>query len=338
MQKYIIAFFVLFSMSNLVVAQDPIFSQFYAAPMQTNPAFAGASGGGLISMNYRNQWPALNQAYVTYAVSYDQHVEDLNSGFGLFALADDAGRGILRTYRLTGIYSYRVKLSNTFTARLGLEAGFINPALDWNKLVFFDQIDPEFGFVSPGGTPIPSMEQQPENLSKFVFDTGVGLLLYSRKFYGGVTIKHLNNPDMGFLSNPSTAIERGLPMRIAVHAGGEFPLTDLPASQYGEPTVFFAPSVMYVNQGPFNQWIAGGMLNYYKVYGGAWYRHAGGNPESIIFLMGFRYEQFRIGYSYDLTISRLVGVSGGSHEISFSILFNQMDNRPDLNDCFQIFR
>ncbi|MBK7428476.1 MAG: PorP/SprF family type IX secretion system membrane protein [Saprospiraceae bacterium] len=89
--------------------QDPVFSQFYSAPLQINPAFTGNSHGGMMAINYRNQWPSINQAYVTYALSYDQYVPSLNSGFGVFALADDAGRGLLRTYNLTGLYSYRVQ-------------------------------------------------------------------------------------------------------------------------------------------------------------------------------------------------------------------------------------
>lgn len=337
MKKYIIALFVFLVCYTFTKAQDPIFSQFYAAPLQLNPAFTGNSKGGLIAMNYRNQWPGLDQAYVTYAASYDQFVSELNSGFGLSVMADDAGRGILRTFNVMGSYSYQVQISKKLAARMGLEAGFINPTLDWNKLVFFDQIDPENGFTGPTGMPIASSEVQPENLSRFIFDTGAGVLLYSDRYYGGVALRHLNSPDMGFFENPSTAIERGLPLRMTFHGGAEFPLTDIPSRRY-EPSIFLAPSIMYIRQGSFSQINVGSLLNVNQVYGGLWYRHAGGNPDAIIFLMGFRYDQFRIGYSYDFTISRLAGRSGGGHEISFSILFNDNTNQVDLNDCFQIFR
>lgn len=53
-------------------AQDPIYSQYYAAPIQLNPAFAGNTYTPHIAINYRNQWPSLNQAYVSYSVSYSQ--------------------------------------------------------------------------------------------------------------------------------------------------------------------------------------------------------------------------------------------------------------------------
>jgi hypothetical protein len=41
------------------------------------------------------------------------------------------------------------------------------------------------------------------------------------------------------------------------------------------------------------------------------------NHESVILLVGLDYkDRFRIGYSYDITISQLSMSSGGSHEIS----------------------
>jgi hypothetical protein len=49
---------------------------------------------------------------------------------------------------------------------------------------------------------------------------------------------------------------------------------------------------------------------------GAWYR----NRDAFIICLGVSTERFKIGYSYDLTVSKLGnGVSGGSHEVSMGI-------------------
>ena len=88
--------FILFSSLTFLKAQDPVFSQFYASPMQTNPAFTGNTYNPFISLQYRNQWPAL-KAYVTYAATYDQTIPDLNIGVGLLLLSDNAGNGIFKT-------------------------------------------------------------------------------------------------------------------------------------------------------------------------------------------------------------------------------------------------
>ena len=79
---------------QLAGAQDPIFSQFYAAPIQLNPALTGITGLPRVSLNHRNQYPNWPNAYITYSASYEQEVEALNSGFGLSIMSDAAGDGV----------------------------------------------------------------------------------------------------------------------------------------------------------------------------------------------------------------------------------------------------
>ena len=71
MRIYLPFLFVVFSLSK-VLAQDPVFSQFFAAPLQLNPAFAGVSHAPRFMLNHRNQWPTWPNAYQTYAIAYEQ--------------------------------------------------------------------------------------------------------------------------------------------------------------------------------------------------------------------------------------------------------------------------
>ena len=53
-------------------AQDPGFSQFFASPLTLNPALTGKFNGVLrVAGNYRNQWPDINNAFITTTVSID---------------------------------------------------------------------------------------------------------------------------------------------------------------------------------------------------------------------------------------------------------------------------
>jgi type IX secretion system PorP/SprF family membrane protein len=317
-------------------AQDPIFSQFYAAPLQLNPAFAGNNYAPRIAFNYRNQYPAWTSegsAYETYSASYDQYFEDINSGIGLLVLTDDAGNGILKTNRLSAIYSYRLQLSRDFFAKLGVEGSFVQTQLDWDKLLFPDQIDPEAGPISPGGTPFPTTEVRPDDLTTSYFDISTGMLLYNDIFYGGVTLKHLNTPRESFL-DINDNLNNGLPLRVSLHTGAQF---NLQPNNKRDATAFISPNLMYVRQGDFQQMNVGAYAGAAFVYGGVWYRTTFTNADAAIFLVGVRKDLFKIGYSYDLTISGLAGETGGSHEISLAINF-QRPNRVDLNDCFEMFR
>ena len=57
---------------QLVNAQDPHFSQFFASPLTLNPAFTGKfSGSWRLAANHRDQWPSIPKAYVTTSASID---------------------------------------------------------------------------------------------------------------------------------------------------------------------------------------------------------------------------------------------------------------------------
>jgi hypothetical protein len=54
------------------------------------------------------------------------------------------------------------------------------------------------------------------------------------------------------------------------------------------------------------------------------------NHDAVVFLVGYRQENFSIGYSFDATISSLGTASGGSHEVSISYIFDvYRDKRPN---------
>src|SRR5688572_25484301 len=114
--KKIYGFILGFASVCTLHAQDPEFSQFYAAPIYTNPAMAGTAfcnrmSAGRISINYRNQWPSLPGTFRSFNASYDQHYEKIGGGIGLMATYDRAGAGLLTTTSFSGVYSYVLPIS-----------------------------------------------------------------------------------------------------------------------------------------------------------------------------------------------------------------------------------
>jgi len=283
-------------------AQDPIYSQYYSAPLQLNPAFAGNTYAPHISINYRNQWPSLSQAYVSYSVAYSQFFKEYNSGFGLMLLADDAGNGLYKTTKASGVYSYRVAVNDDLILKLGLEGSLVRLKVDWLQLTFPDQLNADGG-NSGGGIPFPTAEVQPENTSINYFDASAGLLMYGTNFYAGITAKHLNTPNESF------------------HAGYEYKFR---SGNKKRPDSFISPNVMFVKQGDFGQINAGAYGNLGRIF--------------AIVLFGVQAGGYKIGYSYDITVSKLtLGQSGGSHEISLIMNFEKPE-QVDYNDCFGLFR
>ncbi len=325
-------FFALLLRGSLVFAQDPIFTQFYAAPLQMNPAFAGTAQAPFIAANYRMQYPsfASGAAYSTFAVSFDQALNRSNSSIGFSVMTDDAGQGILKKTFASAIYSYKVNIREDVQAKIGVEAGLIQTNLDWDKLRFFDQIDPITGFENPR----PSAEVRPTELNKTLFDLSTGFLINAKNFYVGLSGKHLATPNEGFL-NVNQNLRVGLPIRWSFHTGYEITVRE---GSRRHPKVFVTPSVLAVKQGDFVQVVGGAYAGFGPLFTGLWYRQTASNPESLIFTVGFKQEYFKIGYSYDFPIGGLGSLTGGSHELSVTINLDPSPKRYDLNDCYQMFR
>ena len=314
--------------------QDPVFSQFYNAPLHLNPALAGNTFGPKVALNYRNQWPNLPWAYVTYGASYDQFFKKFNSGIGISILSDDAGRGIYKTNKIAFDYAYAIKLGKNNYIKIGIEPSISQSRLNWSKLVFSDQINGTTGEITPGGSNLPGTEVEPDNTNRLYFDVGVGGVYYNELFYIGTSVKHLTAPDIQFIESGKNESIRGVPLRASAHAGAQF---YVPSLNLKRRKAYIAPQIMYVHQGPFDQLLVGGHLDIGVLSLGAWFRHAVRNSDALVATFGYEQDFFRIDYSFDFTVSGL-GNQGGAHEIGIIMTFDDKNNTIDYNDCFEIFR
>jgi type IX secretion system PorP/SprF family membrane protein len=316
-----------------VAAQDPIFSQFYAMPMQLNPGFAGSAFAPRVGVAYRNQWSGFSNAYRTYAVFYEQSLERLNSGIGFNLEGDNAGDGIFKTTRFSAVYAYRLNVTDNFALKLGVEAGAHQTNLDWQRLIFPDQIDP-IGGIGDGTGEVP-----PETNTRTQLDISAGLLALSEKFYVGFSLKHLNTPNESILF-VNDNLAQGLPLRYTIHGGTE--LVVKKGNKVRAPS-FISPNFLFVSQGPYQQLNVGAYAGLGAIIAGGWYRHTFSNSDAVILMAGFREGVFKMGVSYDMTVSGLSGRSGGTYELSLGILFDQNEKlrkkrRRDINDCIRMFQ
>ena len=117
-----------------VKGQDPQFSQFYAAPLYLNPAFAGSTQMTRIGLNYRNQWPSIEASYLTYSGFADHFFIDANSGVGLMVMSDRENLAGLRMNYVAVQYAYQLSISQKWTFRPGFEASYVMRDLDYSRL------------------------------------------------------------------------------------------------------------------------------------------------------------------------------------------------------------
>lgn len=299
--------------SNTLQAQDAEFTQYYANPLYLNPAFAGSARCPRLTMSYRNQWPAMSGNYVTTAAAYDQHFDAISGGLGLIVMNDQAGRGVLSTTRVSGIYSYQQPISRKFSLKAGAEVTYLQKALNWSDLTFGDMIDPRRGFI------YETQEIRRGGVVQAV-DFSAGLLGFSDKYYFGLAVHHLNEPNESLVVGTSR-----LPMKYTFHAGAVLPLQ---RSVTGvEATI--SPNILYRRQGETQQLNLGLYVNKGPLVGGVWYRGMffTDYKDAFIVTIGIKSDVVQFGYSYDLTVSELTPATGGAHEISMTIQFDCRNKR-----------
>ena len=322
-------------------AQDIHFSQFYMSPLNLNPAMTGVMNcNSRIAVNYRSQWASIlgSNAFQTYSVSYDQRVAVGRSdffGIGATFWGDRAGSADFATTtgKLSLSYSKKVGGSRKFGNYLvaGVEGGAAQRSLNFLALRWGTQHDGLGGFDASA----PSGENGFDR-DQFLFaDLAAGLLWFmvfdeNNSLYAGGAFHHLNRADQSFDSQE----EDLLYSRYTVHAGGEFLLS----SRFG-----LVPGVIIMNQGPSFQVNAGTNVKFLLDGGGRnsstqsfqlglWARVSNRLDDSVltdalILSSRFDYENFALGFSYDINTSdlRVATDSNGGFELSlqYKICGNQ---------------
>ncbi|MEO1517299.1 MAG: PorP/SprF family type IX secretion system membrane protein [Bacteroidota bacterium] len=317
---------------SFLSAQDIHFSQFYLSPLNLNPAMTGVMNCNIrLVANYRNQWASVlkSNAYNTYSVSYDQRVPVGRYdyfGIGGTFWGDRAGELSFETLqgRLSLAYSKKMGgyRSQAHYLVLGADVGVSQRSINFLAARYGNQHDQEGGFD-------PNL-QSFENFTRdnYLFgDVSAGLLWFTvfdedNNLYFGGAYSHLNEANQSF----ELGEFEPLFSKFTVNAGGEFLLTD----RFG-----LVPGVVMFKQGPSFELNAGTSLkfllgqsrNSYQAFQvGTWVRLANHfedalTTDAIILSTRFDYDQFTIGFSYDVNVSSLRTASNGNGAFEFALIY-----------------
>ena len=305
-----------------LAAQDPQFSQFYAASLNLNPALTGNTEQIRVTGNYRKQWPRVPGAFTSTSFSYDQYFRKIKSGAGLLVLTDQAGSGSLKFTSIGGLYSYHLTITRTMSLRMGVRASYVARSVDLSAFTFSDQFIRE---------DLSSTVEFIERSKHSYLDLAAGSIIYSKKYWLGFSLGHLNTPNQSFVG-----IKSSLPIKFAAHSGYKM---SIETSVKGIIEKSVTIMVNYKAQQDWNQFDVGIYYNQDPFVVGIWYRgipllkaYKPGyfNNDALILMVGYIVKDYMtIGYSYDLTISKLGAGTLGSHEISLIYEFAQQEYRRD---------
>jgi type IX secretion system PorP/SprF family membrane protein len=239
-------------------------------------------------------------------------MESLNSGVGMLIMTDKAGTASLKSTLVSFQYAYKINFQDKWVLSSGLSFGLGYRNIDFSKLVFGDQLEFDSDSGAPSDDPVFSNLQ-----STSYFDFGGGMLAYSRKFWLGFSMWHLNRPNRSLVDE-----EAQIPIKTSVHGGVRIPLYHGVFKK--DRIAAIMPSFLYRQQGRFDQLDLGTYFLYEPILIGAWYR---GIPiqqntmdhvshDAVVVILGFQLPKFELTYSYDVTVSELGPISGGAHEVA----------------------
>ncbi len=328
-QMSIILVAFLLSIHSSVCGQDPTFSQYYSNPVYYNPAFTGSNPGMRARLNYRNQWHNLPSNYNNYSFTLDAAEPKLPGagGLGLIVNSDFDGFGNVRTTSAALTTSVKIELSEEFITMFGIGASFAQKTIDWNGLVFSDQLDPRYG------KQYETSFIQPDFYKVYYPDFSVGMLFrycetseYFNRIIAtfALSTQHVFQPDISF-----TGTETKLPMKLVImsdllldNGASSSNVRGKSRNQAGDYK--FNPGFLFEKQGDMTNFSLG--VNAYKnfIYSGIWFRSQSftfTNVNDLIIMFGLNIpfgdnSTIRLMYSYDYVLTDLRRSVGATHEIS----------------------
>lgn len=325
--------------SFLAFSQDIQYSQYYANPIYLNPALTGSTGMTRVGVNFRNQWPALDQSFVAYTAYLDHFEERLNSGFGVIFQGAQESFTQTAINEIGLVYAYRLRLGQDSYIQAGIQGSFVARDALFDRVILGTQLNIDTGQIS--GEPGDAFEGDSQIRSA---DANAGLLYYGKKAWIGVSVSHLLEPEISYLADNTNQ----LPMKYSLHGGYRFNLAPGDINEFFNNTDqerSVALGFNYKQQGQFSQLDLGAEFFFEPLVLGFWYRglptkYELPNNESLIFLLGISLSSgLELGYSFDYTISKFGFVgSGGAHELSIRYVFSSKDPRKRYYGPLPSFR
>lgn len=307
----------------------PSYSQYVLNNYILNPGVTGIENYTDIKMSYRNQWTGIDGAPVTSYFSIHGPIgkKDLRTsatsfqvpgenprgrayweeytapeahhGIGLVALNDKAG--YINRWSLYGSYAYHKPLGIKTTLSAGINAGISSVNLDRSKI--------DLGVIDPQD---PAVGYSTGELKKLKPEVGVGLWLYSARYFVGLSVLNIVPGKGRFVKNDKFGTY--YTANYFFTAGYRMQLTDdvslLPSImvQYWQPQltgIHANAKLQYMDK----LWL-GGSFRYSDLISG-YSAMAGLNISNT----------FNVSYAYEVaTTSRLRNYTGNSHELMIGFL------------------
>ena len=293
--------------------QDAQYSQFMFNRLSYNPAFAGSSDKICATLLGRNQWNQFGGGNVTSdlgsvarganptTILANIHAP-VGKRFGIGANFNSDELGFSKIVSFNATLAYKQSIgSNGGILAGGIGVGIIQEGLDGTKLKAIDPSDPKI----PTG-----------NITDLGLDLNFGLyytqeqLSIFNNFYTGISSTHLNTPKLEIRDASSNGFTSQYVRHYYFITGAEY---ELNSAFTLNPNIMVKTDMVKTTTDInatliWNQNIRGGLS--YRTF------------NDLVVMAGYEFPfGLNIGYSYDLTMGKILNYSTGTHEIMLRYCF-----------------
>ena len=325
LHKYYTLVLILLIFTSSVFAQDPNFSQFIASPLSINPALTSNGESSWRAMsNVRTQWVGIGSSYITQSISLDGKLKSFDDdnylGIGGMIIAEKAMDGIYKSTYLNINTAYHLSLDNKGNG-LAVGLGYINnnTRIDFSQLSFDSQLS-SIGFdrALPAGEPTLSNATS--------FSSACAGIMYT--YDNENTFLNVGAAGYRFVKSNRSILDdktQYISPRYDVHADFGTALNDkvnlnisaVHMIQNGTKNTAIGTSLGLIqNANDFNsdQFRMINLGMFYKL----------GN--AIIPYVGYNYNAFQFGFSYDINVSSMQSGSMSARSFEVSFMYKSFTN------------
>jgi type IX secretion system PorP/SprF family membrane protein len=280
-------FFVLTGISIANAQQKAMFSQYMFNGLVINPAYSAMDDALNINAAARHQWVGFKGAPNTQSFTVHSPIKESNSSAGLILMRDQIGE-VINENSAFGTYAQKVQVGDYTYIAAGVNAG----------------ISKYSGQYSMSGSESSATDPVFTDHNSLRGNFGLGVMIFSDKFYAGISSPFFYYRDLGEASSTFTAHKP----HYLLQGGVLFNLND---------DVKFKPNVLvkYVNGSPVQIDLNANFLLKETLWIGGSLR----TMDSFDVLAEMQVTpNMQVGYSYDFTTTALSQVERGSHEIVLS--------------------
>ena len=226
-------------------SQDPIHTQFFMMPETLSSSFTGAKQSTRAGIIHRTQWPGLNFSINTQFAFVDNWFEEVKSGIGISVLNHQETTTRYNFTQVNLNYAYQFSITDDWNVRPSISVGYGSKNFGFQNLVLEDQINIFSGIINAN-----SIDPISLNESVRFIDFSTSVLFNSENSWVGITLKHLNKPNISMELDGQESLE----MFFSIHASLYLPFGKYRNYRNSNKLYLLANAMQ---QGPYNRFDLG---------------------------------------------------------------------------------